>query len=381
MMRRFVAGAVLLAAVSAFAAVSEPIVLWQAGDQGVNSYRIPALVTAPNGDLVAMCDARRDSSGDLNHGKVINITCRRSSDGGKTWTEPENTWTWDWNDDEHWAGSDPSLVVDPKTKKIFCFYNVWESKKQWVRYQFWVQESSDNGKTWSKPRDISKDIAFPEWNFGRAPDDKDGYNKGQFIFITSGTGMYTKEGWLVHTIVNVRVGNALFGSKDHGKTWEPIGKPVAEGDECKVVELNDGSWMINSRWRKDNTPGRMIHISKDKGETWESHYDTNLTDPQCNAQIMAIGKPGKRVLLFSNCNSGGRNKVSIRASKDDGKTWGTPVLVDGGGSAYSDITLLKDQKPLGEKTIGILWEGAGYGSIKFATVPLADIIAPLKETK
>ncbi len=361
-MKHLILGTLLVAGVSAFAAVSEPVVLWKAGDHGIASYRIPAIVTAPNGDLVATCDARKNHGGDLNRFQPINITCRRSSDGGKTWTEPENTWTWPWDDEHgHWAGSDPSMVVDKKAKKIFLFYNVWESKNQAGRYQFWVQESADNGKTWSKPRDISKDIAFPEWNFGRAPDDPAGFNKGQFIFISSGTGMYTKEGWIVHTIVNVNVGNALFGSKDHGKTWQAIGKPAQNGDECKVVELTNGNWMINSRWRGG---GRQIHVSKDKGETWESYYDNNLKDPQCNAQIMRVGK----VLLFSNCNAGNRSNVSLRASKDDGKTWSQGIVIDPGSSAYSDLTVLKDKK-----TVGVLWEGAGYGSIKFATVPLKDV--------
>ncbi len=364
-----------MTAVSAFAAVSEPVVLWQSGDNGVKSYRIPAIVTAPNGDLVATCDARRDSAGDLDHAKVINISCRRSSDGGKTWTEPENTWTWEWTDEAHWAGSDPSMVVDPKTKKIFLFYNVWESKKEWGVYKFYVQESSDNGKTWSKPRDISQDIAFPEWPFGKKR------NEGGFIFITSGTGLYTKEGWIVHTIVHVGDGNALFGSKDHGKTWQAIGKPVKNGDECKVVELSDGSWMINSRWRGG---GRQIHVSKDQGETWESYYDNNLKDPQCNAQLMTVkvGQKGKNkakdVLLFSNCNSGGRNNLYVRASKDDGKTWTDGICIEPKGAAYSDMTLYKaDDK----KMLGVLWEGAGYQTINFTTIPLADVLAPFKDKK
>ena len=99
------------------------------------------------------------------------------------------------------------------------------------------------GKTWSKPRDITKDISFPEWPFGKA------HNAGGFIFMTSGSGMQAKDGTLVHTIVHVGDGNALFGSEDHGKTWKAFGKPAKNGDECKVVELSDGSWMINSRWR------------------------------------------------------------------------------------------------------------------------------------
>ncbi len=353
-------------------AVSEQTTLWKNGDGGVKSYRIPALCTAPNGDLVAVCDARKNHAGDLNTSQPINISCRRSTDGGETWSDPVNTWTWKWDEEEHWAGSDPSLIVDADTKKIFLFYNVWESKKRYGIFMFYVQESSDNGKTWSKPRDISQDIAFAGWPFGKTQ------GEGGFIFITSGSGIQTKDGTLLHTIVHVGDGNALFGSTDHGKTWKAIGTPAKCGDECKVVELLDGSWMINSRWRGG---GRQIHVSKDRGATWESRYDSTLVDPQCNAQIMryplASAKPGKAlkpglpesVLVFSNCNASGRRNLFVRTSWDEGATWSEGVCVESAGAAYSDVTVLPSGK------LGVLFEGAGYATIRFCTLEPHEFLA------
>lgn len=368
MSKVFIAAAI--AAVSLVAqAVSEQTVLWKSGDCGIKSYRIPALCTAPNGDLVAVCDARTNHAGDLNTVQPINISCRRSTDGGATWSDPVNTWTWHWGDDAKWAGSDPSLIVDSKAKKIFLFYNVWECVKQHGVYQFYVQESSDNGLTWSKPRDISKDIAFPGWPFGA---------KNGFIFLTSGSGTQTKDGTLLHTVVHVGDGNALFGSEDHGKTWKAFGSPVRCGDECKVVELSDGSWMINSRWRGG---GRQIHVTKDRGRTWESRYDAALTDPQCNAQIMryplACARPGKTlkpgmpesVLVFSNCNASGRRNLFVRTSWDDGATWTDGVCVEPAGAAYSDMTILPGGK------LGVLFEGAGYSTIRFCTLEPREFLA------
>ena len=323
-------------------------------------FRIPALCTAPNGDLVVACDARHANGGDLNHAKPINIAIRRSSDGGETWTEPVFSWKWAWNDGEHWAGSDPSFVVDAEAKKIFLFYNVWESVKGAGIYRFFVQESADDGKSWSKPREITKDIAFSGWPFGRTD------REGGFIFISSGSGMQAKDGTLIHTLVHVNDGNALFGSTDHGKTWKALGKPVKNGDECKVVELSNGSWMINSRWRGG---GRQIHVTKDRGMTWESRYDAALEDPQCNAQIMRVGK----ALLFSNCKSPSRRALlHIRLSADDGKTWTDGVCVEPNGAAYSDMCVTPDRK------IGIAYEGSGYSTINFTTVSLAEIKAQLK---
>ncbi|MBR0198223.1 MAG: exo-alpha-sialidase [Kiritimatiellae bacterium] len=352
--------AALLASPSLFADDAASIPLWKNGEAGIAVYRIPAICTAPNGDIVAACDARKNNGGDLNVFQPINISIRRSTDDGKTWSEPVNSWTWPWNDQEKWAGSDPSFIVDKEEGKIFLFYNVWkwENTENWNKnvYRFFVQESSDNGATWSKPREISQDIAFAGWNFGKARDN------GGFIFISSGSGIQTKDGTLLHTIVHVNDGNALFGSTDHGKTWKAIGKPVKNGDECKVVELSDGTWMINSRWRGG---GRQIHLSKDRGETWSSHYDSTLADPQCNAQIMRYGK----VLLFSNCNSPTRRaNLYVRASLDDGKTWGKGFCVQPMGAAYSDMTILASGD------IGVLYEGAGYAAINFVVVPRAKVV-------
>ncbi|MBR4615397.1 MAG: exo-alpha-sialidase [Kiritimatiellae bacterium] len=374
MKKQLLAIALAAAAINAFA-VSEQVTLWKNGDGGIAVYRIPAICTAPNGDLIAVCDARSRNGGDLNIYQPINISCRRSTDNGATWSDPVNTWTWRWDDEEQWSGSDPSLIVDEKTGTIFLFYNVWEWKNKKDIYQFFVQESTDNGLTWSKPRDISNDIKFDGWNFGGMR------NQGGFIFITSGSGVQMKDGTLMHTIV--RVGGptevALFGSSDHGKTWKHFGNPVQQGDECKFVELDDGTWMINSRCQAGS---REVHRSTDKGVTWTSVTDYTLLDPACNAQLMKYplaraSGPDKtpnenlpeNVLLFSNCKSRGRNNLFLRTSWDDGKTWTPGVSIEPAGAAYSDMTILKT----GE--VGVLFEGAGYATIRFCKLEPREFLA------
>ena len=76
-----------------------------------------------------------------------------------------------------------------------------------------------------------------------------------------------------------------------------------------------------------------------------------------------------KALLFSNCNANGRRNLYLRTSLDDGQTWSAGICIEPNGAAYSDMTIL----PNGD--IGILYEGAGYSTIDFVTVPLADVKA------
>ena len=55
----------------------------------VSCYRIPSIITAINGDLIAAIDERVPSCGDLKWSRDINIVIRKSSDNGKTWGKIE----------------------------------------------------------------------------------------------------------------------------------------------------------------------------------------------------------------------------------------------------------------------------------------------------
>lgn len=323
--------------------------LWARGDGGVACYRIPALVTAPDGTLIAACDARQESGADLYGGRPIRIVVRRSADDGRTWSASAASWACPWNDAERWSFSDPSLVVDRQAGKVFLFVNAWENLKGSGIYRFFVQESADSGRTWSAPREISSDIAFPEWPFGK-PD-----RSGGFIFISSGSGCQLADGTLLHTLVHVGDGNALFGSSDHGRTWKPFGRPVSPGDECKVVERADGSWMLNSRWRAG---ARRVYLSRDRGATWAPFAGADLADPGCNGQLERVGD----LLLFTNCKSSVRREnLTLRVSADGGATWSDGVTVCPTASMYSDFTRLSNGD------IGILYE-EGDLNIRFKAV-------------
>ena len=55
--------------------------VFKAGEDGYHTYRIPAIVRAKNGDLLAFAEGRKNGTDD--HGD-IDIVLKRSSDNGRT---------------------------------------------------------------------------------------------------------------------------------------------------------------------------------------------------------------------------------------------------------------------------------------------------------
>lgn len=319
-------------------------------NKNVACYRIPAIVTAPNGDLVAAIDERVPNGNDLNRNNDINIVVRRSFDNGKTWTEIERVIDFPLGK----SGSDPSMIVDNETKEIFMFYNFMDLENEKNVFYLHYVKSSDNGKTWSNPVDITSQIAKPEW-------------KNDFKFITSGTGIYTSTGKMLHCLVNLKLGVYVFGSNDHGKSWYFIDTPVNPADESKIVELADGSWMINSRVNGKGM--RYVHVSTDEGKIWESRPEPNLIDPGCNGSIIRYTsiKDGykKNRLLFANAKmEKGRKNMTVRISYDEGKTWSEGKTIYPGSSAYSSLTILKNGD------IGLFFEKEEYKENPFLSFSL-----------
>lgn len=319
-------------------------------EEDVACYRIPAIVTAPNGNLIVAIDKRVPSCDDLRTNDNIDIVIRRSEDNGETWSEIVNVVDYPLGE----SASDPSMLVDEVTKEVFLFYNYMDLIQEKDVYYLKLIKSSDNGRTWGDPVDITSQITKEAWH-------------NDFKFITSGRSIQTRSGKLLHTLVNIQHGLHLFASDDHGESWYLIDSPIIPGDESKVVELEDGSWMVNSRVAGAGV--RFVHLSEDEGKTWISKPDSILVDPACNASIIRYTSMNdgsdKNRLLFSNANAAdSRKNLTVRISYDEGQTWSEGKTVYAGGSAYSSMTVLANGD------IGLFFEKDFYNECAFVRFSL-----------
>ena len=317
----------------------------------VSCYRIPSIITATNGDLIAAIDERVPSCGDLKWSRDINIVIRKSSDNGKTWGKIEKIIDYPLGQ----SASDPSMILDKQTNTIFLFYNYMDLDNQKDIYYLKYISSNDNGKSWSKPVDITNQISKENW-------------KNDFKFITSGRGIQTKKGTLLHCLVNLQKGTHVFGSNDNGKTWFITETPTSPGDESKIVELNDGSWMVNSRVNKLGY--RYSHVSNDDGKTWISKKEESIIDPGCNGSLIRYSHDKKNLLLLTNINNKKeRKEIVLRYSTDEGRSWSNPKIIYNGEAAYSSMTVMENG------SLGLFFEMDNYTKNVFTSISIKDVLS------
>ncbi len=308
----------------------------------VSCYRIPALAVTPGGSLIAAIDERVPSCGDLKWNRDINIVIRRSTDGGITWSPAVRVA--DFPDGQ--SASDPSMITDPATGNVWLFYNFMDHDAAPGIYRFHVMSSEDNGLTWSEPTDITSQVAPDDW-------------EEDFMFLTSGQGTVTRDGRMLHTMVNLDKGLHLIESTDHGASWHLLPAAITPADESKILELPDGRWMISSRVNGQGC--RHIHISEDNGRTWTGFPEPQLPDPGCNGAIafypfFNTTDPAGCLLSVNAADPDDRADLTLRYSLDQGLTWSDGLLLHEGDCGYSDITVL----PSGH--IAVFFEHGGYSS-------------------
>ncbi|RYU93637.1 sialidase family protein [Emticicia agri] len=356
------------------------------GTEGHKTYRIPAIIQLPKGDLLAFAEGRVNGSGDFGD---INIVMKRSTDNGKTWGTLSTL-----VDYAHLQAGNPAPVFDSSDPafpqgRIFLFYNTGNNHEGEVRKgnglrEVWYKTSTDGGQTWSESINITTQVHRPKqpainpaYNFaedwrhyantpGHAIQLQHGKYKGRlYIAANHSAGEPRKDGedYFSHG----------FYSDDHGKTFQLSDVVLIEGsNECTATELSGNRVMLNIRNQKGDIRSRLVVISKDGGASWVHMYmDEQLPDPVCEGSILSLGiRNGKHVLAFTNpAHQTKRDNLTLRISYDEGITWPVSKVIDKSPDENDrDYTAYSDIVAIDKKTIGILYEKDRYSQIVFKAV-------------
>lgn len=288
------------------------------------------------------------------------IRTRRSEDGGKTWG-PEITIA---NPGFQGGGT----TVDETTGDILAFVEDKHPPAPLTVYR-----STDDGKSWNPEKPVIKPGSnghMPSMHMNEHGITlRHGEHKGRLIRPSRYYGKKNaREEWPDHYT------NAIF-SDDGGKTWQ-TSEPFPENGtgEATVTELSDGRIYYNSRvhWQdRPNNTRRREAWSHDGGKTWTDFRIVEvLPDGHqhrsygCMGGLVRLPVKGKDILVFSNIDTkeAKRERATVWASFDGGKTWPVKRLVFEGSSAYSSLNAGRPGTP-SEGWIYLNFESEGQSKV------------------
>jgi predicted neuraminidase len=185
-----------------------------------------------------------------------------------------------------------------KDNRIALFYCQKNTESTDCRVM--MRASSDEGKTFDSPKQLSPDGKYT------------GLTNGRSIRLNSGRILL--EAW--------EGGDSYcYLSDDDGETWRESQRvqPETGSWEPACVELKDGRVLMLMRTQLG---GQYQSISTDGGETWSTPEPTDLTGTAAPVSISRIPKTGDLLAIW-NHNPGGsaRNPLTGALSRNDGETW------------------------------------------------------------
>lgn len=307
-----------------------------------NHNHCPAVTWCDNGDLLAVWFSTNDEAG-----REMTIVSSRLRARATEWESPCEFFK---VPDRNMTGS--SLFNDSNGTLIHI--NGVEAAGTWKSLIMVMRTSTDNGRTWSRPR-----IITPEHT-----------SRHQVI-----AGMFkTKEGWLVQAADATSGGDggtALHISKDNGKSWEDFGKEIPNhfveggtggsiaGIHAGVVQLSNGDFMAfgrgNGIMNKAGIERMPMSISKDHGKTW-TYTASEFPSIDGGQRLVLTRLAEGPILLVSFTNHPYRLRNGLQGmtfsdsqgseytgygmyaalSFDEGKTWPVKKLLTDGKSRFMD---------------------------------------------
>lgn len=349
----------------------EEQVLYQQGAFGYACFRIPAVVRATNGDVLAFAEGRVKDCGD---DEDIDLVLRRSTDGGRTFGPLQIV-----SEGNGTTHGNPVPIVDKATGRVVLVstHNGSAPCPNGCDRDPYVQTSDDHGATWTTAREMTEGKR-PEWNFWYATGPMHGIqlehgpHAGRLIV---GANFETYDGVGKHVY-----GTHLLYSDDAGRSWR-IGAETSRDDgtviaqEVTVVELSDGRIYALARERGTDPGHRAYSISSDGGESFDRPFRA-ITEPEMPDVQGALLRYGDQILFSAPAHPVAREVMTIRSSSDDGRsfeTWQQGKVVNWGPTANSDLVELDGDQA------GLMYESGRanpYETIRWARFDRAWLDSP-----
>lgn len=362
---------------SAFAQITlSDVFVGGAETGGTGYYRIPGLVVAADGSLVAFAEGRRSGSDPGAAGQPIDMTFKRSIDGGATWSSLGMI-----AKDTRFDYSDPAPILDRATGTINLLFLRWPDAAGLSAVPagtgtnslgILLATSTTHGATWSTPRDVTAQVKNPAW-------------RGVVVGPGSGIDLQwqadpTRNGRLVAPAHLHGTTNFAVFSDDHGATWTSgsLAQTAVGGvnaNEAEIVETVTGDLLLNARQNTGST--RQMFRSTDGGVNWSQAFNgpspvTTVDGSMIRFSAVRAGDDRNRILFAAPCGStpgagNGRANLAVWTSYDEGRSFINPVQIVSGFSAYSVLAKQADGR------IGALYEATGSTLIRYASFGLETL--------
>ncbi|MFD7705840.1 exo-alpha-sialidase [Streptomyces sp. NPDC059786] len=381
------------ASASASAATPSPAhgcvssVPYTAGQDGYDTYRIPATVTTRAGTVLAFAEGRHNSAGDTGD---IDVVLRRSADGGCTWGPLTVVAAGDGD-----TRGNPAPVVDPRTGRVVLLtsYNSGAvTEAQIMRGEVtpeqsrrvFVQTSRDDGRRFSAPRDITAAVKRPDWRWyatgpGHAVALTRGPHAGRLVIPSNHSAVPPAGSSDTGQEARYYGAHAVY-SDDGGATWrlgfvDDSYDGVDNANESVAAELPDGRLYFSARDQNGTSTGnRLDSYSRDGGETLERPYavQPGLNDvPVVQGSVLQL-RGRHAPLLFSGPSvPTARRTMAVWRSTDAGVSFTRAVTLAERPAAYSDLVRL------GAHRVGLLYETGDTGTyerIEFRRLPVNELV-------
>jgi Neuraminidase (sialidase) len=368
--------------------------VFQQGEDGYHTYRVPAMVQAADGSLLAFAEGRVASASDNGD---IDLVMKRSEDGGATWGPLEVV-----VDDGANKFGNPVPVLDESTGQIVLNatrtggdvsgddIRCGEAEPEEMRRSF-ILFSDDNGATWTEPVEITADVRPDNWRHfvggpGHAIQLTRGEHAGRLVLPGNHT-IAPPEGSGIDCLDERLYGAHSLYSDDHGQTWHLGGVDtpltgVINPNESTAAELSDGTVYFNARDQNGSSTGtRAATTSSDGGASFDHPYEEvpDLVAPVVQGSVLSLSGSQDGRLVFSAPGSAAvRENLTLSTSDDNATTWQAGPVIHEGPAGYSDLVEVRD--PADPTAIGVLYENGVpttddpippyYQRISFAHLPM-----------